>query len=189
MSTSPPPRTSSTSPPAAIKRLLQELKQAAEEPNPAVLHLGPISEDDLFHWEAVLKGMRGTPYEGGLWLLDIKIPSKYPSEPPTIVFKTPICHPNIDFKNGNICLTLLTAEHWTPVYTLSSTLTAIQQLLTHPTPDSPLNIDIANLWREQDNIGAEALIRFWTGEIRWHGEGNGFWVSEKRRGSGGKLGG
>ena len=74
------------------------------------------------------------------------------------------------------------------MYTISSTLTAIQQLLDDPTPDSPLNIDIANLYREDDTLGAEALIRYWTSEKRWAGEGKGFWVSERRRGSSGKLG-
>jgi hypothetical protein len=103
-------------------------------------------------------------------------------------FVTPICHPNIHFETGEICLTLLTAEHWTPLYTISSTLSAIQQLLNDPTPESPLNIDIANLYREDDRVGAEALIRYWTAEKRWAGEGKGFWVSEKRAGTSGKLG-
>jgi len=178
-------RTSSKSP---TKRLLHEIQDIASNPNPALLHLGPVSDDDLFHWEAVLRGVRGTPYDGGLWLLNITIPPKYPNSPPKIEFVTPICHPNIQFNTGEICLTLLTSEHWSPMYTLSSTLSAVQQLLTDPSPDSPLNIDIANLYREDDRIGAEALVRYWTGEKRWGGEGQGFWVSEKRGGSSGKLG-
>lgn len=83
-------------------------------------------------------------------------------------------------QTGEICLTLLTPTHWSPAYTLSSTLSAIHQLLTDPSPDSPLNVDIANLYREGDNIGAEALVRYCTGEYRWKGEGEGFWVSEYR---------
>jgi peroxin-4 len=167
---------------------MRECQEYEASPNQALLHLGPVSDDDLFHWEAVLKGVRGTPYDGGLWLLNITLSSKYPLEPPKIEFVTPICHPNIYFQTGEICLTLLTTEHWSPMYTLSSTMTAVQQLLTDPTPESPLNIDIANLYREDDRIGAEALVRFWTGEKRWAGEGKGGWISERRRGSGGKLG-
>ena len=50
--------------PSTTQRLLRELKDYTKSPNEALLHLGPIDEDDLLHWEAVLKGVKGTPYEG-----------------------------------------------------------------------------------------------------------------------------
>ena len=180
----------SSSPNQALKRLTHELSQLSSSPNEAVLHLGPSSDSDLFYWEAVLKGPRdpSSPYYGGLWLLSINVPNNYPLSPPKIAFKTTICHPNVHFQSGEICLTLLTSEHWAPTYTLSSTMSAIQQLLNDPGLDSPLNVDITNLYREQDVIGAEGLIRFWTGEKRWAGEGNAGWISERSPGTGGKLG-
>lgn len=176
------------------QRLIRELKEYHKNPNEALLHLGPIDED-LLQWEAVLKGVDGTPYEGkleltysasshsyyfslsnnplttpgGLWHLRIAIPPNYPLAPPTIHFTTKISHPNISFTNGEICLTLLTTEHWSPVYTLSSTLTAIQQLLTDPQPDSPLNVDVAALLRDGDLAAWESVVRYWTGEERWKG--------------------
>ena len=188
---SPPARGKSNSPASALKRITHEIQDLQTGPNEACLHLGPISEEDILHWEAVLKGPRdpASPYLGGLWLLSITIPDNYPLAPPKIAFITPICHPNINFSTGEICLTLLTSEHWTPTYTLSSTLSAIQQLLNDPGLDSPLNVDITNLYREGDTIGAEGLIRFWTGEKRWGGEGRGEWISEQKPGiTGGKLG-
>ncbi|GLA02229.1 hypothetical protein AnigIFM60653_001631 [Aspergillus niger] len=147
-------------------RLLRELKDYTNSPNEALLHLGPVDEDDLLHWEAVLKGVPGTPYENGLWTLSIHIPPTYPLTPPKITFKTKISHPNISFTTGEICLTLLTTEHWSPVYTLSSTLSAIHQLLTDPRPDSPLNVDVAALLRDGDVAAWESLVRFWTEEER-----------------------
>ena len=45
-------------------RLLKELQDYTSNPNEALLHLGPINDEDLLHWEAVLKGVNGTPYEG-----------------------------------------------------------------------------------------------------------------------------
>lgn len=129
----------------------------------------------------MLKGPHSSPYAGGLWLLSLSIPPTYPLLPPTIKFLTPICHPNINFRTGEICLTLLTTEHWSPLYTLSSTLSAVQQLLLDPVAESPLNVDIANLYREGDRVGAEGLVRFWTGERRWQGEGEGGWISEVGR--------
>ncbi|OQE28501.1 hypothetical protein PENSTE_c003G05684 [Penicillium steckii] len=154
------------------QRLLRELKDYSKSPNEALLHLGPVDEEDLLRWEAVLKGVNGSPYEGGLWHLHIAIPPNYPLAPPTIHFTTRISHPNISFTTGEICLTLLTTEHWSPVYTLSSTLTAIQQLLTDPQPDSPLNVDVAALLRDGDIAGWESVVRYWTGEERWQGNGN-----------------
>lgn len=179
------------SPASALKRLTHEIQDLQETPNEAVLHLGAVTDEDLFHWEAVLKGPRdqSSPYAGGLWLLTISIPSDYPLKPPKVTFITPICHPNVHFTTGEICLTLLGGEHWLPSYTVGSTMNAIQQLLSDPGNDSPLNVDIANLYREGDDVGAEGLIRFWTGEKRWNGEGKGAWISERFPGSGGKLGG
>ncbi|RHZ54138.1 putative ubiquitin conjugating enzyme (UbcJ) [Aspergillus thermomutatus] len=176
---------------STTQRLLRELKDYTKSPNEALLHLGPVDEDDLLHWEAVLKGVKGTPYEGesinsdagrptlthtgisgGLWGLRITIPPNYPLAPPNIRFTTRISHPNISFATGEICLTLLTTEHWSPVYTLSTTLTAIHQLLTDPRPDSPLNVDVAALLRDGDIPAWESIVRYWTEEERWQGQGN-----------------
>ena len=181
------PSKSSQSP---LKRLTHELADLRTTPNPSTLHLGPSTDSDLFHWEAVLKGPRdqSSPYAGGLWLLNISIPPNYPLAPPTVKFITPICHANVHFQTGEICLTLLTTEHWAPSYTLGSVMTAIQQLLSDPGLDSPLNVDVANLMREDDAVGYESLVRFWTAERRWQGEGSAGWITEKAPGTGGHLG-
>lgn len=89
------------------------------------------------------------------------MPPNYPINPPTIRFVTPICHPNVNFKTGEICLDLL-KDKWSGVYTISETLTAVRQLLTSAEPDSPLNIDIAALMRTGDFLGAESLIKYYT---------------------------
>ncbi|EHY53603.1 hypothetical protein HRR83_003815 [Exophiala dermatitidis] len=189
-SSSSTPTTSRSTPANALKRLTRELQDLHTNPCEATLHLAPISEEDLFSWEAVLQGPRDhtNPYHNGLWLLEISIPPNYPLAPPKVHFVTPICHPNVHFQTGEICLTLLSGEHWAPTYTLATTMGAIQQLLTSPGLDSPLNVDIANLYREHDKIGAESLVRFWTVEKRWAGEGRAGFITEKRPGSGGHLG-
>jgi len=81
---------------------------------------------------------------------------------------TPICHPNVHFQTGEICLDLLKTA-WSPAYTISATLTSIHQLLTSAEPDSPLNIDIAQLLRQGDSMGAESLIRYYAVTSRYEG--------------------
>ncbi|KAF2705919.1 ubiquitin-conjugating enzyme E2 4 [Pleomassaria siparia CBS 279.74] len=159
-----------------IKRLLTELQTYQSDPNEALLELGPVNDDELMNWRAVMKGVPGTAYEGGRWLLLITIPSTYPTTPPSIKFSTPICHPNVDFRTGEICLDLLRTT-WSPAYTITSTLTSIHSLLTSAEPESPLNIDIAQLMRQGDLVGAEALIRFYTETERYDGR-----VGEQRMG-------
>ncbi|KAL1297217.1 hypothetical protein AAFC00_004783 [Neodothiora populina] len=151
---------------SSTRRLLNELQRYERGPSEALLHLAPVHDDDLMHWNAVMKGVDGTPYQGGLWQLDIQIPDGYPNVAPTIRFVTPICHPNVHFRTGEICLDLLKTA-WSPAYTISSTLDSIHQLLTAPEPDSPLNIDIAQLLRQGDRVGADALIRHYTQTERW----------------------
>lgn len=105
----------------------------------------------------------------GLWLLTLDIPDSYPLHPPTVTFCTRIAHPNVNFDTGAVCLTLLTAEHWSPAYTLSATCSAIHQLLADPEPASPLNVDVARLLRQGDTLGWWSLVRYWTVAERWQG--------------------
>lgn len=58
-------------------------------------------------------------------------------------------------------------------------MSAIQQLLADPGLESPLNVDAGNLLREDDEMGMESLVRFWTCERRWQGEGQAGWISER----------
>ncbi|EOD45533.1 putative ubiquitin-conjugating enzyme protein [Neofusicoccum parvum] len=150
------------------KRLLVELQSYQTDPNDALQRLGPVNDDELTHWTAVMRGVPGTAYENGRWLLDIRIPPTYPLAAPDVKFITPICHPNVHFKTGEICLDTLKSA-WSPAFTISTTLTSIHQLLTSAEPDSPLNIDIAQLLRQGDLLGAESLIRFYTGTERYEG--------------------
>ena len=87
------------------------------------------------NWEAYINGPRGTPYEGGLFTLDIIFPADYPSSAPKITMKTPIYHPNID-DSGNVCIDIIKGG-WKPNYTMRFILNAIVGLLKYPNPDSP----------------------------------------------------
>lgn len=47
-----------------VKRLLTELQNYQSDPNDALDRLGPVSDEELTHWNAVMRGVPGTAYEG-----------------------------------------------------------------------------------------------------------------------------
>ncbi|KAI7861647.1 ubiquitin-conjugating enzyme/RWD-like protein [Spinellus fusiger] len=92
-----------------------------------------------------IKGPPDSPYEKGLFQLDINIPHQYPFDPPQIRFKTPIYHPNID-ESGRICADILkkgVSGGWRPSLNLSTTLISLSTLMAYPNPEDPLDADIA----------------------------------------------
>ena len=64
-----------------------------------------------------LSGPGQSPYNGGIFFLNIVFPPEYPFKPPRVSFTTKIYHPNINDKGG-ICLDIL-KENWSPALTIS----------------------------------------------------------------------
>jgi ubiquitin-conjugating enzyme E2 D/E len=122
-----------------LARLAKEYKQLQNEPIQNIS--AGLIDDNLFEWEAVIIGPTETPYEGGVFKLQISIPSNYPYKPPNIIFKTKVYHPNINTA-GNICLDILKSQ-WSPALSISKTLLSICSLLSEPNPNDPLMHDIA----------------------------------------------
>ena len=127
----------------SVRRLTKELQEIKKDP-PLNISAGPIN-DNLFEWEAVLLGPTETPYEGGIFILNIHIPIDYPMKPPNILFKTKIYHPNIN-SNGDICLDIL-KDQWSPALNVSKILLSICSLLADPNPNDPLSPEIAALYK------------------------------------------
>lgn len=67
---------------------------------------------------AEIFGPVNTPYEGGTFTVQYKIPDNYPFRPPTIRMITPIYHMNISTPNQNIHISDLLDDSWAPLYTL-----------------------------------------------------------------------
>lgn len=88
------------------------------------------NENDLLNWTATIEGPSETPYVGLTFKLAFQFPSTYPYTAPTVTFKTPIFHPNIDF-SGRICLDIL-KEKWSAIYNVQSVLLSLQSLLGEP---------------------------------------------------------
>ena len=127
----------------ALSRIKNELKEIRRDPN-NLFNAAPLSEDNLFKWEAKIVGPSSTPYEGGIFRVAIKFPENYPFEPPKFTFITKIYHPNISGR-GQICLDIL-KNNWTPVLTVPKLLLSICSLLCDPNPDDPMVPDLARYY-------------------------------------------
>jgi ubiquitin-conjugating enzyme E2 D/E len=118
-----------------------------------------MKDNNLFEWEAFIVGPIDTPYEGGIFKVDIHIPQNYPFNPPAFVFQTKIYHPNIN-SAGQICLDIL-KKQWSPALTISKVLLSICSLLSDPNPNDPLVPDIAVVFKENIEL-YKKTAREWT---------------------------
>jgi len=84
-----------------------------------------------------------TPYQGGVFFLNINFPADYPFKPPKCQFSTKIYHCNVN-ANGAICLDIL-KDQWSPALTISKVLLSLSSLLSDPNPSDPLVPEIAQL--------------------------------------------
>lgn len=147
-----------------VQRLLKDI-EAFRQNNNSNVSAGPISDENLFKWTATIIGPDDSPYAGGLFKLEINIPTDYPFKPPTVRFLTRIYHPNITSSapsdgGGSICLDIL-KSNWSPALSILKVLLSISSLLTDPNPNDPLEGEIASLYKKnKDEFTKNA--REWT---------------------------
>jgi len=146
------------------RRVMMELKRLNKEKESGILPPGwevePKSEEDLYVWKAVIPGARDTPYEYGLFEVEIKIGEKYPMKNPDCKFVTPIYHPNVG-SDGCICVDIL-GSAWSPANSIKTLLISLQLLMECPEPDDPMESEIARIYkndREEFNKKCKQHIR------------------------------
>ena len=143
------------------KRIESEIKDIEKNP-PSNCSAGPIDNSNIYEWQATIIGPDESPYEGGMFNLQISFPENYPFKPPKIIFNTKIYHCNIN-SSGSICLDIL-KDQWSPALTIGKVLLSICSLMDDPNPDDPLVSDIADLLKsnkkEHDRIAREYTIRY-----------------------------
>jgi len=116
--------------------------------------------DDLTELAGTVAGPPDTPYEGGKYKLEIKIPDTYPFNPPKVRFITKIWHPNVSSVTGAICLDIL-KDQWAAAMTLRTVLLSIQALLAAPEPDDPQDAVVARQYQENFAI-FKATAQHWA---------------------------
>lgn len=114
----------------------------------------------LYHWQATIRGPVGSPYEGGLFYLYMKVPFTHPFDPPEVSFLTKIFHPNVN-RHGDIGIDSIQKSIWVSTMTLTKVLLSIQSLLTDPYCDVCMEQEIGTLYK-QNKKAFESVARKWT---------------------------
>lgn len=111
---------------------------------------------DLMIWNAKIEGPSNSPFENGVFDIELKFDTDYPIKPPSVKFLTKIYHPNI-YRDGKICIDILQSE-WTPAQNIRTILLSIISLLMDPNTSSPANREAAELYKS-DITAYEKKVR------------------------------
>ena len=105
-------------------------------------------------------GPNDSPYEGYSFTVSIEFPKDYPFKPPTVKFTHKVYHPNVKQLDGSICLDLL-KDQWNPQATVMEIFKAIQNLLSVPNTDHPLEKEVSKQYLE-DKATFDKTAKEWT---------------------------
>jgi len=139
------------------KRLAKEIKNFNSiKPGDAKLEFDP---DNEYHYYVHIPGPPDTPYEDGIFTVELFFTEEYPTSPPLARFMTKIYHPNIDCL-GRICLDIL-KDNWTAAIQMHTLVLSFIVLLANPNVSDPLDQKVAMHWKESENE-AHIVAKEWT---------------------------
>jgi len=134
----------------ARQRLTRERKEWRRE-HPHGFYAKPMKLADgsmnIMHWKCGIPGKKDTPWEGGLYAIDLIFTDDYPVKPPKCIFTPCIFHPNV-YPSGTVCLSILNEDKdWKPSITIKQILLGIQDLLNEPNPLDPAQEEPIRLYK------------------------------------------
>lgn len=139
------------------RRIIKETQRLIADPV-AGISATPYA-DNLRYFAVAVEGPEDSPYEHGVFQIELFLPSEYPMTPPKLRFLTKIYHPNVD-KLGRICLDIL-KDKWSPALQIRTVLLSIQALMSAPNPDDPLDNNVAEVWKTNEQQALDTA-REWT---------------------------
>ncbi|KKK22763.1 hypothetical protein P175DRAFT_0497926 [Aspergillus ochraceoroseus IBT 24754] len=166
------------------RRIAKEIADICADPHSHITAEPVGDDDDITHLRGTFPGPPGTPYEGGIYKVDIKIPPEYPFRPPVMKFETKVWHPNVSSQTGAICLDTLSTA-WSPILTIKAALLSLQSLLSTPEPKDPQDAEVANMLlrkpKEFERVAREWATVYAGAPRRPAGEGSGGATDESLR--------
>jgi ubiquitin-protein ligase len=114
------------------KRIMKDYSELSKN-SEFVLH---YDEGNIRICDILFFGPKDTPYENGIFILQVEFGDSYPQEPPKVIFKTggiidARIHPNL-YRDGKVCLSILGTwgkYEWSPLLTLEKVCLTIKALL------------------------------------------------------------
>ena len=124
-----------------LKRVNREIQTLKEE---SILHKQGKYGDNTVWAIVKIKGPDDSPFQNGVYLIKFTIDlTTYPFKAPKAEMLSNIYHPN--FNKSSICIDIL-QDQWSSALTLFSVVKSLENLLSDPNPDSPLNSDAADMF-------------------------------------------
>jgi len=129
-----------------------------------------LIDNNYYKWKVTIIGPKGTPYENGLFFIQIIFPEDYPKSGAEFRFINQIYHLNVDLRKesfGHICLTSLNEWRTTgkvagkTCYGVKQALFDIFYLFFTQGVDSPYSDDMKALYQKDKNK-FEENAREWT---------------------------
>ncbi|CCG28292.1 UBC core domain-containing protein [Caenorhabditis elegans] len=120
-----------------------------------------VIEGNIMHLKGIIKGVEETPYEGGIFELDIKIGESYPFKAPTVKFITKIWHPSVSPFDGTICLHDVDNGVWPVSMTIYKVLIVIQSWMSNFNEKEPIDVEILEQATNNREV-FEKTAEFWT---------------------------
>jgi ubiquitin-protein ligase len=141
-----------------LSRINADLQDLASGDIPETILDVKINEDNVLGPHYIkLRGPSDTPYQNGIFNLELNISQTYPFQPPTLMFRTKMYHPNISKYDGTICIDIL-KDQWSAALKLKSIILSISSLLENPNPLDPLEPHIANIYMDNKKQFNENVI-------------------------------
>uniref|UniRef100_A0A670IYR7 Ubiquitin conjugating enzyme E2 U n=1 Tax=Podarcis muralis TaxID=64176 RepID=A0A670IYR7_PODMU len=111
-------------------------------------------------WVAEIEGLKDTLWEGAELQLSLRYTEEYNRVPPSVTFNTIPFHPNVDPKTGRPCLDFLDdPTKWDTKLTMTGILLCIQVLLSIPVLKNPVNLEAANLLKNNYPLYRKKVIQ------------------------------
>ena len=108
------------------KRIQKEIMRLPRDsPSGIVIRIHP---ENYRYFLIEIEGPKDSPYEGGIFYVEMFLDREYPMKPPKCLFITPTIHPCI-FRDGRFYLDSLTMIKWTPALTVTRVALLIQFML------------------------------------------------------------
>ena len=155
----------------ALQRIRSEYKQHLNDINS---YYSIIPTSNVYIWDVILFGPIDSIFEGGVFNCKLVFTSSYPIKPPIFKFITKLPHPNI-YVNGDICISILHEgidtsgyeninERWSPTNSVHSILMSILSILIEPNLDSPADLNITKLFKNNFNEYKKIIYKIISNE-------------------------